>query len=186
MNRFSVAAGVAALVFASSSASAADLTGSRIEARLGWNSVSAMDESESGVVYGVAIGHDFAVSPKVVIGGEVAFDLNNAKECVSAFGEEACLKAKRDLSVAARIGYLVAEDALLYAKAGYANGRIRATYDDGVDKIGVSEDGDGVVLGAGLEHNFSGKLYAKVEYSYTNYEADFSRHQIITGLGIRF
>ena len=38
----------------------------------------------------------------------------------------------------------------------------------------------------GYQHGFAGNAYGKVEYRYSNYEADFSRHQVLVGVGLTF
>ncbi|HYJ83725.1 MAG TPA: outer membrane beta-barrel protein, partial [Allosphingosinicella sp.] len=45
---------------------------------------------------------------------------------------------------------------------------------------------DGFRLGAGYQHGFGEKMYGKVEYRYSNYEADVTRHQVLLGVGVQF
>ncbi|HEX9932395.1 MAG TPA: outer membrane beta-barrel protein [Allosphingosinicella sp.] len=76
---------------------------------------------------------------------------------------------------------------MVYALAGYTNGRFRIDYDPANGPAtSVSEDLDGVRVGAGFQQGFGNNLYTKVEYRYSNYEAGAERHQVIAGLGIAF
>lgn len=45
---------------------------------------------------------------------------------------------------------------------------------------------DGLRLGIGLQQGLGGRLYPKVEYRYSNYEADAERHQLLAGIGVTF
>lgn len=185
-----------ALAFASTPAFAADFAGFRAEAHAGWDHISLdnaeleVDDSDNGVAYGIGIGYDFAVAKGMIVGIETNLDFANTKECGELFGEdELCVKTGRDFDVAARFGTKIGENALLYVKAGYANGRIKAEYEDFEDIIeGFSEaaNGDGVRLGAGLEFALGTNAYAKAEYRYTNYEGGFTRNQVLGGFGFRF
>ena len=89
---------------------------------------------------------------------------------------------------------------LLYAKAGYSNGRVSARYDNFGDVFGEIENSEsrtGYHLGAGAELDL-GRLYAKAEYVHTRY-SDFelgalgatatgsvNRNQVLAGVGLRF
>jgi outer membrane immunogenic protein len=77
---------------------------------------------------------------------------------------------------------------LLYAKAGYVNGRVNVAYDapGSADDFDDGVNLDGVRVGAGVEFALGGNIYAKTEYRYSNYEAGYDKHQLVGGLGIRF
>ena len=63
---------------------------------------------------------------------------------------------------------------------------MKASYDDGLTKTSAGANGDGLRVGAGVQMGLGSNLYAKGEYRYTNYESDFSRHQVLFGLGFEF
>jgi outer membrane immunogenic protein len=141
-------------------------------------------------MYGVGIGYDIAVSPKFEVGIDLSADLASTEGCEKnaiVANDRACVDAKRDLAAALRVGYKVSEQGTLYALAGYTNARFRAAY---TTPAGVttrdSANFDGFRVGAGYQHAFGDKLYGKVEYRYSNYEAGLERHQGLIGLGVKF
>ena len=161
----------------------------RVEAHGGWDNVGN-DVSDSGIVYGIGAGVDFDLSERVVAGVEANLDFSNVDECgtaVLAAGDELCIEARRDISAVARLGYRVTDNGLVYALAGYTNGRYRVDYDPAVGpSTSVSDNLDGLRVGVGYQHGFGNGLYSKVEYRYSNYEADVERHQVIAGIGVAF
>lgn len=184
---------------------AADFTGPRAEVRIGYDNIGASvsDEfddvsgNQGGFSYGGGIGYDFALSPQVIAGVETNFSGATTKACSELFGlDELCVKAGFDFEAAARIGFITGK-ALLYAKVGYANSRISASY---VDFEGILEDENesttfgGVRFGAGIEYAVSQKQYIKLEYLHTSYggrtelgyDLGLNRNQVIAGFGLRF
>lgn len=196
----------AAALLGASAASAGDFTGPWVEARGGWDSVqlkasangASISSSKSGVLYGAAAGFDFALGAKAIAGVQIGGYGTTAKVCTEVYGnDKACLKAGRDLEVLARLGFKAGMDTLVYGLAGYANGKISATYVDFADftnNDSGSETGDGLRVGAGIEQAY-GKVFAKLEYRYTSYaksdigfgvDVGFNRHQVLVGAGYRF
>jgi outer membrane immunogenic protein len=186
-------ASVAVLAAAATPAAA---EGFRAEIHGGWDHVRAdngsinNDDSDSGIVYGIGLGYDVAVAPKVELGLDLSADLSSMEECESSVvvaNDLACLDAGRDLAAAVRLGYKVSDRGTLYALAGYTNARFRFDY---TSPAGVTvRDGrnlDGFRLGAGYQHDIGKNLYAKAEYRYSNYEADVTRHQALIGVGVKF
>jgi len=186
-------ASVAVLAAAASPAAA---EGFRAEIHGGWDHARAdgpginNNDSDSGIVYGIGAGYDFAISPKVELGLDLSADLSSLEECESSVvlpNDRACLDAGRDLAAAIRLGYKVSDRGTLYALAGYTNARFRFDY---TTPGGVTtRDGrnlDGFRLGAGYQHDFGKRMYGKVEYRYSNYEAGVTRHQALMGVGVKF
>ena len=186
-------ASVAVLAAAATPASA---EGFRAEIHGGWDHVRADDgainsnDSDSGIVYGIGAGYDFRIAPKVELGIDLSADLSTMEECESSVlvaNDKACLDAGRDLAAAVRLGYKVSPRGTIYALAGYTNARFRFDY---TTPAGVTtRDGrnlDGFRLGAGYQHDFGKRMYGKVEYRYSNYEADVTRHQALLGVGVKF
>lgn len=168
---------------------AAPFTGFRAEGLVGYESVEVPGNDSDGVTYGAGIGYDFQMGNLVAgIEGEVTD--STVDECTSDFavaGDELCAEAGRDLYVGGRLGTLIGANTLLYGKAGYTNARIETEYTNGPDiPSEVSENLDGVRVGAGLEFAVGPNSYLKTEYRYSNYEQGFDKHQGLVGFGFRF
>lgn len=160
-----------------------------VQAQGGFDSVSVLGASDEGVAFGVAAGYDFALSETVFAGIEASVDDSTTKECardIDVVGDELCIKTGRDLSAVVRLGTKLSAADQLYVLGGYTNARLKVTYDDGVDSFGEGANGDGVRLGAGYRRTFSNNVFAKLEYRYSNYEADFSRHNVLAAVGVTF
>lgn len=166
--------------------------GGYVQVQSGLDAVSALDESKEGVAYGVALGYDVPVSSNMFVGIEGSVDDSSTKYCIrniDVLGDKACLRTGRDLAVVGRVGANLSETSQLYVLVGYTNARLRLTYDDGatgIDNFSYGENGDGVRLGAGYKQNFGTNLFGKVEYRYSNYESDFSRHNVLAAIGFNF
>jgi outer membrane immunogenic protein len=182
---FAVTAAVAAVAAATPAAA----EGFRAEVHGGWDHVSTDGADDDGIVYGIGAGYDFSIAPNVELGVDLSADLASTKECetgVLAAGDEACIRAKRDLAAALRLGYKVSPEGTIYALAGYTNARVRFDYETAAGvRTRDSANLDGLRLGAGYQHNF-GPAYGKIEYRYSNYEADVTRHQVLVGVGVAF
>ena len=175
MNRMIMfAAGAAALSLAAPAMAhdktASAPTGFRVEALAGWDRPSADGEHASGFVYGAGAGYDFAVGSTVSLGVDV--------EASDSTANDSGLKAGRDLYAGGRVNFAVAPKANLYVKAGYTNARVSG--------FGIGENFDGFRAGVGGQFVFTGKAYVGAEYRYSNYQSDFSRHQVVLTLGTRF
>jgi outer membrane immunogenic protein len=180
-------ASVAVLAAAAAPASA---EGFRAEIHGGWDHIRGDGDGESGIVYGIGAGYDFDIGKKAELGIDLSADLSTIEECrtsVVLANDRACLDAGRDLAAALRLGYKVSPNGTVYALAGYTNARFHFDY---TTPAGVrTRDGrnlDGFRLGAGYQHMFGEKVYGKVEYRYSNYENDVSRHQALLGVGVKF
>lgn len=171
-------------------ATPASAEGFRAEIHGGWDHVSADDQGESGLSYGIGLGYDLPVGERATVGLDLSADLSSVDECETSVllaNDRACLDAGRDLAAAVRAGYKVSDQGTLYALAGYTNAQVKFAY---TTPAGVTSSDsanlDGFRLGAGYQHNFGEKLYGKVEYRYSNYEADVTRHQVLFGAGVKF
>lgn len=171
---------------------ASPFQGARVEGIIGYDRVGIEDEGADGAVYGAGIGYDIQRG-RGVFGIEAEITDSSADECVGDVviaGDALCASAGRDLYVGGRAGAAVAPDLLLYAKAGYSNARVSLDYDDGpgstVADYRISENLDGIRLGAGAEYAIGPNSYLKAEYRYSNYEQGFDRHQVVGGFGFRF
>jgi outer membrane immunogenic protein len=183
MNKFvTLCASAVAFAAVAAPASAAVQSGGRVEAVVGYDAVKidlggGLDADANGIVYGLGAGYDFAVSPTVALGVDVeATDANTDFEAGTNR-----VSAKRDLYAGARLTTALSDKVNLYLKAGYTNARLKietATLTD-------SGNGDGVRGGAGIQFAIGKNAYVGGEYRYSNYEADFSRHQGVLTVGFR-
>ena len=189
---------LAAPAFAQDADADSSFTGPRVEVITGWDRVDDAStpgtDAEDGVVYGGAIGYDvqrggtvFGVEGEIT-GATTGETINGAL----AAGDELRLRAGRDLYVGGRVGFVVGERALIYAKGGYTNAQVDTRYINGATTVDDKETLDGWRLGAGAEVNLTGNIYVKGEYRYSNYtqanntQIDLDRHQVVGGVGIRF
>lgn len=184
MKKFAVFAAAAAVAFPAAANAQA-----YVQVQAGLDSVSVEGESEEGVAFGGAIGYDFTLTDNWFVGLEGSVDDSTTKACaddVLTIGDEVCVKTGRDLAAVVRLGAKLGEASQVYVLGGYTNARIKATYDDGVDSFSEGDNGDGFRLGAGYRLNFSQNMFGKLEYRYSNYESDFSRHNALVAVGVAF
>jgi outer membrane immunogenic protein len=164
--------------------------GFRAEIHGGWDRVQGGGQEDDGAVYGIGLGYDMNIGSGAFAGIDLSFDDSTMKECEKSAvvaNDEACLRAGRDLAAAVRVGANVGPNGKLYALAGYSNARFRFDYKTPAGALTRdSDDLDGFRLGAGYQHGFGGRAYGKIEYRYSNYERDVSRHQAVIGVGITF
>lgn len=185
MKKYLIAA-VAAASFASPA-----MAEFRAEVHGGVDVISAEGEEEFGGVFGVGVGYDYNDPEKRSFAGiELNADLSTIRECeedLLVVGDELCADFGRDLSVVFRGGVKPSPTSAVYILMGYSNLRAEAEFDDGAGtEVSDHTDLDGIRLGAGYQQDFSGNMYGKIEYRYTNYEADVSRHQGLIGVGLKF
>lgn len=186
----------------------APFTGPRVEVIGGYDSVSAGDDDSSqsldSIAYGGAVGFDFNLGGAVVgveaeysdSGGEEEFD-----ETIDNIAYLGTLTLGRDIYVGGRVGFTVTPSTLVYAKAGYTNATLEASYAGTGNPINFDASVDGYRVGAGVEQQLGRNAFAKIEYRYSNYSGlrfddalfgdddvaiDLDRHQAVIGVGLRF
>lgn len=158
-------------------AAAPTFSGGHVELIGGVDSASWAGESDTGVMYGIAGGYDFRKG-NAVFGIEAEAADATTDDCLMG-----CVEAGRDLYVGGRVGVVVGQSVLLYAKAGYTNARRT------LSGFGSSSSAnlDGIRGGAGLEWAIPNSPVAlRIEYRYSNYENSYSRNQGVMGIGLRF
>lgn len=190
----------AAPALAQSQAPDQTFAGSHAEIIAGWDRVndkSSYDASRDGVTYGGNIGYDIQRGSTVFgVEGEVTgSSISDRTSNVLTAGDRLRVKAGRDLYVGGRLGFVAGPRTLIYAKAGYTNAQFITDYTSpnstpALD-LRTRDNYDGWRLGAGAEFKLTDKVFAKAEYRYSNYGSqtngvDPERHQIITGIGVRF
>lgn len=154
-----VMAATAVLALAATPAMAGDFTGVRAEVTAGLDDVTGgVDPTK--VTYGAGVGLDAKLYNNVIVGVEATVD--------NVFD-------RRNVGAGARVGYVVADKALVYAKVGYANW-----------KQTTSSELEGLRVGGGIEANLYGPVYGKVEYRYTDFNRGVGQHGGLVGLGLRF
>ena len=184
----------AAFAATATPAAAAATNGFRVEAVAGWdhgsldlNDFGIDDELNSdGIVFGLGAGYDFAVGTGTSIGLDVEATESTGDIDIVDGTDSAEISIGRDLYVGGRFTFAAGSNANVYLKAGYTNARIRATVDDGTGVISDAANADGIRGGIGVQVGVGGNAYVGGEYRYSNYEADFSRHQAVATLGFRF
>jgi outer membrane immunogenic protein len=205
-------AGVAAAAtFLFAAPAAAQITsGARLEVRGGWERIHFNAPFASfgtaighfdGADFGAELGYDYVAGSSFLLGAYGGVELATGKSCRPVFGgDSGCIKAGRAFTLGARAGVPIGHRVLIYAKGGYSNSQLKASYRDGnpADAFDGSSNRSGWHLGAGIEARLTGSAYAKVEYVYTksngyHYEvmgnqlsADTERHQLMFGFGFRF
>lgn len=162
---------IAAIAATPAAAQTAAPSGGRVEALVGYDIVSFAGEDEGGILFGVGAGYDFAVGNGAALGVDI--------EATDSTTDVDIVSTGRDLYAGVRATFAVGPKANVYVKGGYTNARIKA------DGLG-SANGDGFRLGAGAQLSIGGKAYVGGEYRYSNYESDFSRHQLAAVIGTRF
>lgn len=164
------------------------------------------DQSIDGFTLGIGAGYDFRFN-NFVVGPEAEVAWSTAKTSFKDGDFEGFglgnVKANRDLYVGARLGYVVTPRTMIYAKGGYTNAKFDVNNASGTVETNRDIDTDGWRLGAGVEQAISNKVFAKVEYRYSNYkegeldyrsdfpdgdrfDLDLDRHQVMVGVGMRF
>jgi len=98
----------------------------------------------------------------------------------------------------ARLGYMLAEKALLYGRAGAVNTRFNTAYNLGQNRVDQDDDLLGWRVGGGVEVAASEDLFVRFDYTYTGYDDynvdyisgvdsfDHSESLFRVGLGYRF
>lgn len=149
----------AAAAFVATPAMANDFAGVRAEVTAGLDDVTGgVDPTK--VTYGAGVGLDAELYKNVVVGVEATLD--------NVFD-------RRNVGAAARVGYVVADTALVFAKVGYANWKQTTT-----------AELEGLRVGGGVEANLYGPVYGKIEYRYTDFDGNVGQHGGLVGLGVRF
>jgi outer membrane immunogenic protein len=171
--------------------------GPRVEATIG------LDQSGDDAIYGKeltgmraggAAGYDIAIGKRVTLGVEAGIGWmvaghTNVGPFPPSDPNSYKVTAGRDIDVSGRIGFALSPKTLIYGKAGWASQSYSAKDQNGTDY--GDRKSDGVRLGAGLEQKLTSNVYAKAEYRYTRYEdtgniGKNDRHQLLTGIGVRF
>lgn len=163
--------------------------GASATAITGVDFTSEPGNNNTGVVYGGQLDYDIQRG-KTVFGVEGELTGSTSKGCGGSAIFSYCTKQDRDLYVGGKIGRVVGDSTLLYAKVGYTNNRLTGSYVDNTTTPATSGRGastlDGVRGGVGVEQKLGKAVSLKAEYRYLNYEGSYSRNQGVVGLGFHF
>jgi len=206
-----IATAIAAAAALPAAAQAEDFLGGRIAIIGGWDHVDIdvnnigpggadFSRNYDGATYGLLTGYHWALSPGWIIGvGTSTMIGNNSKKftfsgpCINprppgavCGGDTLKLEAGRDLEAHVKVGAVVSDYALLYAKVGYANAEVKAkAVINGITYKESSTD-SGWRLGAGTEIALNEKFSFMAEYRYTEYSSNVKRQQLVAGFGYKF
>ncbi len=170
---------------------AAPTNGARAEVIVGLDSAhldsfgNRDDPSESGIVYGIGAGYDFAVTSGLSVGVDVEASHSDARFHFVSGPDDNSYRLGRDLYVGARITTSITDSVNLYAKAGYTNLSTRLDLINPTFPEVIEVDEGGARVGAGLQIALSGRMYVGTEYRFSTYD-ELDRHQGVAALGIRF
>lgn len=211
--KITVLSALAASALVASPAIAAEGAGLRFEGRVGverltldakyGDGTTTLSESghDSGFELGIEGGYDVALGNAGLVGVYAGIEGATTKDCVYSDTEKFCLLPGRNLTAGVRAGARLSPKIALYAKAGYSNGQLRATYEDEAEPDVIYKwkgNRGGMHFGGGVESALSATTYMRVEYVRTNYSAfkgtegafsaslDSRRDQILIGGGVRF
>ncbi len=169
-------------------------------------------ESHSGIAFGAELGYDAVIGSGFVLGAYAGAEFGGSESCVEIIDDDlACASVGRTFTLGGRAGMLISDAILLYAKGGYSNGKLEASYDDDVTDNDDDDPGDiaefsgakgGYHIGGGVEWGLARGIHAKAEYVYTKYgtqsyllgdddddpalDVSSNRHQFFVGIGLRF
>lgn len=169
--------------------------GPRVEATIGLDQSgddAIAGQELTGMRAGGAAGFDVAVGKRVTLGVEAGIGwmvAGNTKVGPFPPGDPNSYKvsAGRDIDVSGRLGYALSPKTLIYGKVGWASQSYNIASSA---RPSFDRKSDGLRLGAGLEQKLTSNVYAKAEYRYTSYSdvgnLKNDRHQLLTGIGVRF
>lgn len=133
-----------------------------------------------GVTGGGFAGFDLAVAPRVRVGAEAAVTTGGT-EAVARLGNGVYAEDPQwGYRIAARVGYVVADRALVYASVGYGAQRSRLTDDFGIEN--TANWRHSVTFGGGVEGRLSRNVGVRLEYR----QLATVNRTLMLGLPIRF
>jgi outer membrane immunogenic protein len=180
-------AAIAALLVVPGVAAAQDISGPRVEARIGWETPTVSGDGDvykigQAVSYGAEAGYDVALSEKVALGGYVNYEASGVNLCDSGY----CIGENGNLGAGARLTFGLGGRAAIYVKGGYARISMKASSGG----VSDSESKSGVQGGLGFEFGVASHVYAFVEGSYADYGSlygiNLQRRHVAGGVGFRF
>ena len=130
---------------------------------------------------GVFAGYDFAVAPRIRIGGEVALTTGGGDpEAVFSDGTTFIKKPRYGYRLVARAGFVPVDRVLVYANGGYGGNRYRLGGSASV--ADAHEWGSSFIVGAGMEVRASDRIGLRFDFKHV----DNQSNQWLLGVPIRF
>ncbi|GEM_PF-141910 len=119
-----------------------------------------------GFMFGGFVGYNFQVSPQFVLGIQGDINVPDFETELSIL-ENNVAKLENDIvwSLSARVGWLPADNTMLYIIGGWSNTK----YEFKSDLIDLSKTFNGWHIGAGIETKLTEAITARVEYRYTDF-----------------
>jgi outer membrane immunogenic protein len=148
--------------------------------------------SPDGVLGGAQLGYNFQMSGWL-FGIELEGHGMDFDDAIGVGGSSDILSVESEwgATAAARLGFVLSSDSLIYVKGGYATGNIKTSYLDTsgppseTGLLETDETHHGFVLGAGIEHAIGEHTSVGVEYNYIDLgETDHSGVASGTGGGL--
>ena len=169
--------------------------GPYVGADVGYESFDRIDAD--GANFGVFAGYNLPIGENLIAGVEARVGDSSTKRThhrsTAAFTDEVRNSIGVHYGVSARIGAVIGEDNLIFARAGWERARINSVRyrvpnlpivpnpTPVVEDFGFSDDS--LVLGAGYERRLGNKLSARLSYDYAE---NFDRHVVRAGLVLGF
>lgn len=151
--------------------------------------VRPIDASRDTATFGGFVGYDKTIG-KFVLGAEAGLSVGTSDAVVGGPAtSRVSVDPKWSFDLTARAGYLVTPKTLVYARGGYVNNRIRSSVLAQSVTTVASENRDGWLVGAGVEHEIVPNVSARIEYRYSDLsegDGKFDRHQSLFGVTYRF
>jgi len=163
--------------------------GLHVEGSVGWdhlnatsirtitNTINQTKGTASGVMFGAAIGYDFPLTDKVLLGAELGVygsttKWNNSANLVTNSFDNSLVKVSPDVFIGGRVGYVLNRKTEVYAKAGLSTFHFSSYGTDGNEMLHESASATGLRGGIGIERQLNKFFYVKVEYDYTHYGSE--------------
>jgi len=159
------------------------------------------DTDLEGAAYYIEIGRDFQIGNLVLGFGS---EYGGSSASVDVIDETTLEQVETgvDFFIGVRVGAVVGDRTMIYAKGGYTNNEVKVEIDDPeLGMIELDPGVDGFRIGVGVEHMISSSFYIKGEARYSNYSnleltfeddteldlgIDLDRTQVLVGAGFRF
>lgn len=151
------AAAMLALIPTVASAQVGCYVGGSVGGSITQTEVPGVTIAASGAIAGVEAGCDYKMD-KIVLGGLARADWSDVKTSFAA----GTMKQDATYTLAIRAGYMLNPDVMPYLIGGYQF--------TSLDYAGLTSiDGNGIMVGGGLEVKLMGNLYGFAEYNHTEY-----------------
>ena len=147
----------------------------------------------NGASLGLRVGYDHQIAPTFVIGalidGEIDFGKKSYAGTYLGTAYTASIKHRHTVSVDVKAGYLINDQTMIYALAGYTNGDIKATATVAAVSASDTVTGNGWNVGVGAEYRFTREWSGFAEYRFNQIKkhgTTVEASQVKVGVAYRF